>query len=345
MRELLSKLKNRKGSATVEACIAFPAFLCVLFILMFFIKLACISITLDHAVNETAKQLATSAYPVSFLNELEDDLAGDSMDYKIPSFEDEKEKIAGYLKEGTKSEGSGLITKLLSGEISGDDLFGSLKGIAKSVGKDVTQDAKDGLRAYLIQNLAGSYYEIKSEAKYKTAGGLLEKFLEGSFVKKDDISLVLVELPQSITEYDFKKEDSSYTKKLEELGCRMDRDNVIVAVEYRARLPVPFYKNVEFVSRHAAVERAWIHGGNGVYTAEQDRDDKSEDGSTSMDESLSKLDPSKKDNRDVYVTRTGTHYHDTGCRYLRTSRIVMKLADAKKRNYDSCSVCVKAVSK
>jgi hypothetical protein len=40
----------------------------------------------------------------------------------------------------------------------------------------------------------------------------------------------------------------------------------------------------------------------------------------------------------VYVTNTGTKYHRDGCRYLRQSRIPMKLSEAKKR-YDPCSVC------
>ncbi len=40
----------------------------------------------------------------------------------------------------------------------------------------------------------------------------------------------------------------------------------------------------------------------------------------------------------VYVTRTGEKYHRDGCRYLRQSRIPMKLSDAR-RSYSACSVC------
>jgi endonuclease YncB( thermonuclease family) len=40
----------------------------------------------------------------------------------------------------------------------------------------------------------------------------------------------------------------------------------------------------------------------------------------------------------VFVTRTGSKYHRTGCRFLRSSRIPMPLSDAK-RNYSPCSVC------
>ncbi len=40
----------------------------------------------------------------------------------------------------------------------------------------------------------------------------------------------------------------------------------------------------------------------------------------------------------VYVTRTGKKYHRGGCRYLRSSRIPMKLSAARIR-YGPCSVC------
>lgn len=40
----------------------------------------------------------------------------------------------------------------------------------------------------------------------------------------------------------------------------------------------------------------------------------------------------------VYITRTGSKYHSSGCRYLRQSKISISLSEAKK-NYDPCSVC------
>lgn len=40
----------------------------------------------------------------------------------------------------------------------------------------------------------------------------------------------------------------------------------------------------------------------------------------------------------VYITRTGSKYHRSGCRYLRQSKIAISLSEAKK-NYDPCSVC------
>lgn len=40
----------------------------------------------------------------------------------------------------------------------------------------------------------------------------------------------------------------------------------------------------------------------------------------------------------VYVTRTGSKYHRSGCRYLRQSMIPMQLSEARG-SYGPCSVC------
>jgi hypothetical protein len=41
----------------------------------------------------------------------------------------------------------------------------------------------------------------------------------------------------------------------------------------------------------------------------------------------------------VYITKTGKKYHRAGCRYLRQSRIPVKLKDAKSNGYGPCSAC------
>jgi endonuclease YncB( thermonuclease family) len=46
----------------------------------------------------------------------------------------------------------------------------------------------------------------------------------------------------------------------------------------------------------------------------------------------------------VYVTRTGSKYHRSGCRYLRSSAIPMSLSRAKE-SYSPCSICNPPVGK
>ena len=41
----------------------------------------------------------------------------------------------------------------------------------------------------------------------------------------------------------------------------------------------------------------------------------------------------------VYITKTGKKYHRDGCRYLKHSKILITLEDAKARGYEACKVC------
>ena len=41
----------------------------------------------------------------------------------------------------------------------------------------------------------------------------------------------------------------------------------------------------------------------------------------------------------VYVTKTGSKYHLSGCQYLKSSSMEIDLKDAKDRGYGPCSVC------
>ena len=41
----------------------------------------------------------------------------------------------------------------------------------------------------------------------------------------------------------------------------------------------------------------------------------------------------------VYITRTGSKYHQSWCSYLSESKIAISLSDALDRGYDDCSRC------
>ncbi|WP_078553044.1 TadE/TadG family type IV pilus assembly protein [Bacillus alkalicellulosilyticus] len=56
--------KNEDGGITLEAAIFMPFFILFLIFLIFMIKFAITDIALNRAVSETAKQIATQAYPV-----------------------------------------------------------------------------------------------------------------------------------------------------------------------------------------------------------------------------------------------------------------------------------------
>ena len=41
----------------------------------------------------------------------------------------------------------------------------------------------------------------------------------------------------------------------------------------------------------------------------------------------------------VYITKTGSKYHRSGCSYLRQSKIAISLSSAKAQGYTACSRC------
>jgi len=47
----------------------------------------------------------------------------------------------------------------------------------------------------------------------------------------------------------------------------------------------------------------------------------------------------KENSRTVYITRTGSKFHASWCRYLRKSQFAISISDALRQGYDPCSVC------
>ena len=66
---------------------------------------------------------------------------------------------------------------------------------------------------------------------------------------------------------------------------------------------------------------------------------KSSGGSSSGSNVSSAASTSTPQSRTVYITNTGSKYHQSGCRYLKKSKISISLSEAKSRGYSACSVC------
>jgi hypothetical protein len=43
----------------------------------------------------------------------------------------------------------------------------------------------------------------------------------------------------------------------------------------------------------------------------------------------------------VYITKSGTKYHNSDCKYLSKSKIEIDLKTAKEKAYDACELCFK----
>lgn len=299
--------KNR-GSLTVEACMAFPVFLCFFLLLLFCVKFACVSLTLDLAVNETAKQIAVSAYPIKYLNTLEDDIIEEYGSKQIPTIEEELGKLPEYAGIGDSDD---ALADILTGNLPQPDIKGM-------IGK-VASDYMDGVVGYYTDKAADVYWEYKSGIKYRIAKALMDNFIHEGLINPQNIRFRLVEFPQSEHEYALRKEQYS---KLGFGGADITRDDVVVQVEYRFDIPLPFFDSQDIRMVHTAVEKAWLKGSYGVITERKEGLDIFEAAPSTI----------------VYVTRTGKRYHLGSCRYLYASKIPMPLSQAALK-YTPCKVC------
>lgn len=236
------KIPANKGSLTVEACITFPIFLCFLLFFVVIIQGAIIQIQLDYAVNETAKELAASAYPLALLNEYEDQLKENYSPAQV--FSDQETKNFQELNFSTEN----FFTRFLSGQI---DIL-DLKSIFTSLSEPLLLDN-------LIFSLYPQYQQFKAEGQYVYAGYVLDKFINSHLINKQKLFLEYVKFPQSDLEY-------LRTETEEEA---FNQDDIVIEVKYEFTIPLPFfYQNLVF--KHMAVEKAWLKGRNGVITRSEE---------------------------------------------------------------------------
>ncbi len=176
---LRNNLKGNRGSFTLEATIAVPFFLLLLVFLVNFIAVAAVYVAMDHAVSETAKVIAGSAFPLRDLK------------LSIPSLTAKpanagKGAASAPVSPGTLAVGMGI-------EIINDILKkASEKGtgiILDSVGKEIV--SKLLKEYYPLKTLGNKDYElvevrVLTERKNNVPG------LTNIDLKPEDITIVVV---------------------------------------------------------------------------------------------------------------------------------------------------------
>lgn len=90
---------------TLEATIVFPVFLAFLLLLINFIKVGMVYLAVNHAVSETAKQIATHAYPLVYVKKGVDNLESKMEVSDIASLEsDTARDLLDAVKENASQE-------------------------------------------------------------------------------------------------------------------------------------------------------------------------------------------------------------------------------------------------
>jgi len=304
------KKQRSKGSVTVEACAVLPVFLSLFFLLLFMVKFICTGMLLEHAVNETAKDIATSAYPISFINEFEDEKLEQYSGSSIPTLKEELEKLGGRFWGPYPMNTLNLI---LSKDFRGEEAANAIKS--------VLEDYRKGIMGGVVDSITPRYWDMKSSTKYFIADTFIREHLDNPMLDKDSARLRLVEFPQGMAEFEARSQKDMYKSFGLTPGVDFNADDVVIQLEYDYRLRLPFTKELQFKLVHTAVERAWLKGSFGVIAADEEGFD---------------LEPIE---RTVYITRTGIRYHLGSCRYLRKSKIPMEMGAATILGYTPCKIC------
>lgn len=240
-----NKRKRQRGSLTVEAILSFTVFLMVSFLMLHLVKLTMLSVALQNAVSETAKQIATAAYPIVWVNGLQEQA------------EDKTYEIA---------ENGIPMDELLGEDIGGaaeQFLLGTGGGDWQTVVQDFMQQGTDALW--------GLFDTLKGELSVQLAAHLLDGYLETSGLPFDAGNVVLrvVKLPQTDGEFnranyrlEGQKDDLEFIKASEPDGTdqHYNQDDVIICAEYSYRIALPLIPAVELTLRSTAVEHAWLTG-------------------------------------------------------------------------------------
>lgn len=242
--------KQETGSLTVEAIISFTAFLMASFLMLHLVKLTMLSLVLQSAVSETAKQMATAAYPMVVVNSLQ---------------ETGEDQVQSWIDE----TGATLESLLSGGEIGG--MAGQLLG--EGAGGSV--DLLSAVQEFMGQGqdaLLQAVGQLKGMVGIQLAAHLMDGYLEASGLPFDQtrVRFRVVKLPQTKGEFEAM---SSYTipGKRTQLVLQgasasdatdgdYNQDDVVICAEYDYVLALPMLPKIELTLRSVAVEHAWLAG-------------------------------------------------------------------------------------
>ena len=286
--------RKSKGSLTIEAVISFSIFVSFMFLLLTMVKLSLVKITLNNAVSETAKYIATASYPIGMFNDIAEDnnetVAADVTEFKIGENVQQKGIEAYYDVLFADSEADAVK----SSDAGIDSMFGVIKDAGVNMLKNIVYNG--------VENLI-------SNGSSKIAGSIISEVIDNSSVgiDKDDLTVTIAKVPVPEQTYQLNYNTSAFT----DMGLTKDdfgEDDVVIGVEYKYKLALPFVTTIDIKMRNVAVEHGWVNGGSGNVPSNVEG------------LKLSDLKNAVFGTEIVYTTNTGKKYHKENCFYLWNSK-------------------------
>ncbi len=262
MNRLSGFLKKSKGALTVEATIIMPLFICVILSFALFIKIVYTQNIIQHAINETANELAVYSYlySVSGLQKLHDNVK-DKLEENSKPAEEQINSIVDTLNYLNNAKDA---VKKAYKDLNNNDLeklesdLEDIKDLSKEValkGKDLKdkleialKNPKEQVIAYASLLANGAFEDLKGELAAPVVRLMCKKHI-GSDEIDADKRLKSLGVVNGLSGLDF-----SETKILN------DKKNIDIIVRYKVEsgLPINFLPDLYFIQR--AKVRAWLNG-------------------------------------------------------------------------------------
>ena len=237
-------LRNRKGSITVEAAIILPVCICVIVGIGFFTKVVYVHEMIQHAINDTANEIAGMSYLITAggLQSVDRDIS-DGLKEGSQTFEQHMSSI---------SDGYRSLTDFSQ---DADQAVKDGKNAADTV-RDIVKDPVTAFKSMVCAIAQAGYNEGKGKALGEAAKFFIRKHLKTAQVPDVHERLLRLNIVDGFEGLDFG----------ESLLFAEGTQDIDIVVRYRIDLPLPFDVLPDIYMIQRATARAWLDGGGDLHT-------------------------------------------------------------------------------
>lgn len=347
MKSFINRIfKREEGSLTVEASLVLPIFICAVLTIGFFTKIIYTQETIQHAIDESVKEIASSSYIyyTSGIYDIDNTISSNLEERKarsekhIDSILDCYKEIKNSIGE-IKNSSAGVYQNI--GNVGPSATLDSVDEITsqrKNVGTNVEdlgsviQDIARDPRGEMI-----SFASLVAKAGYDEGKTVLGNTLMKHYIKKHGLTESRLKA-LNIDKLDFS--NSAYFENNQDI-------DVIVKYNVVIPLPIKFINHIPIVQR--ATARAWMGGDDGGHLLSHNSSSSEADKEESMDK---EGEEDEKQHKIFYVAKaqliraksnpkTELIYHtNSKCRSIYREPVDLTLKQAverdKLRGCDSC---------
>lgn len=278
------KISKNKGSITVEASIILPIFISAVLTIAFLIKLVYIHEVIQHAINETAGQMASYSYfyHISGVQGIQD-AARNGLKSKSQLFQEHAgtiidtyeylhsapSLIKGDIAKAGEALEKGDLDKARNAVSDSNEILEETKGNLKSTAdvlKEASKNPVQELKSLACIFAEGAFEDVKTEVCIPVVSFYIKKYLKADNNRSVDENIKSFNIINGFEGLDFS--ESSFFED--------ENDNIDIIVKYKVEIPVPFkaFPSLSMVQR--ATVKAWL-GGNDADNLEGLKTSDSED--------------------------------------------------------------------